>query len=151
MEQPTTRVGIALFDGAEELDWAGPWEVLSYWSRYKPEDHIDVFTVARDNSRPIECANGLRVLADWDLWARLAREGSPACAREPLVGYRIHPGNASANIELILREARMLDGRYGASLEYGKLHHYLAGVYLRAGDGERRLRGKAVAEPKRMR
>jgi putative intracellular protease/amidase len=64
----TTRVGIVLFDGAEELDWAGPWEVLSYWSRYKPEDDVEVFTVARDNSRPIECAKGLRVLADhsWD-------------------------------------------------------------------------------------
>ena len=22
------RIGIFLFDGAEELDWAGPWEVL---------------------------------------------------------------------------------------------------------------------------
>lgn len=57
-------IGIALFDGAEELDWAGPWEVLSYWSRRHPEDLVEVFTVARDNSRPIECAKGLRVLAD---------------------------------------------------------------------------------------
>jgi transcriptional regulator GlxA family with amidase domain len=64
----TTRIGIALFDGAEELDWAGPWEVLSYWSRRNPEDSVEVFTVAHDNSRPIECAKGLRVLADhsWD-------------------------------------------------------------------------------------
>jgi transcriptional regulator GlxA family with amidase domain len=64
----TTRIGIFLFDGAEELDWAGPWEVLSYWSKYRPEDNIEVFTVAKDNSRPIECAKGLRVLADysWD-------------------------------------------------------------------------------------
>jgi transcriptional regulator GlxA family with amidase domain len=60
-----TRIGIALFDGAEELDWAGPWEVLSYWSRWSPEDGIEVFTVARDNTRPIECAKGLRVLADY--------------------------------------------------------------------------------------
>jgi transcriptional regulator GlxA family with amidase domain len=60
-----TRIGIALFDGAEELDWAGPWEVLSYWSRWSPEDGIEVFTVAPDNSRPIECAKGLRVLADY--------------------------------------------------------------------------------------
>jgi transcriptional regulator GlxA family with amidase domain len=68
MEHPNTRVGIALFDGAEELDWAAPWEVLSYWSRYRSEDHIEVFTVTQDNSRPIECAKGLRVLADhsWD-------------------------------------------------------------------------------------
>jgi transcriptional regulator GlxA family with amidase domain len=64
----TTRIGIVLFDGAEELDWAGPWEVLSYWSRRNPEDGIEVFTVAQDNSRPIECAKGLKVLADhsWD-------------------------------------------------------------------------------------
>jgi len=57
-------IGIALFDGAEELDWAGPWEVLSYWSKRHPQDEIEVFTVARDNSRPIVCAKGLRVLAD---------------------------------------------------------------------------------------
>jgi transcriptional regulator GlxA family with amidase domain len=57
-------IGIVLFDGAEELDWAGPWEVLSYWSRTRPEDQVEVFTVARDNSRPIECAKGLKVLAD---------------------------------------------------------------------------------------
>jgi transcriptional regulator GlxA family with amidase domain len=64
----TTRIGIVLFDGAEELDWAGPWEVLSYWSKSHPEDDVEVFTVARDNSAPIECAKGLRVLADysWD-------------------------------------------------------------------------------------
>jgi transcriptional regulator GlxA family with amidase domain len=64
----TTRIGIILFDGAEELDWAGPWEVLSYWSKSHPEDDVEVFTVARDNSAPIECAKGLRVLADysWD-------------------------------------------------------------------------------------
>lgn len=64
----TTRIGIALFDGAEELDWAGPWEVLSYWAHRKPEDDVEVFTVARDNSRPITCNKGLRVLADhsWD-------------------------------------------------------------------------------------
>jgi transcriptional regulator GlxA family with amidase domain len=61
-------IGIALFEGAEELDWAGPWEVLSYWSKSHPEDDVEVFTVARDNSGPIECAKGLRVLADhsWD-------------------------------------------------------------------------------------
>jgi transcriptional regulator GlxA family with amidase domain len=63
-----TRIGIALHEGAEELDWAGPWEVLSYWAGWKPEDGVEVFTVARDNSRPIRCRHGLRVLADhsWD-------------------------------------------------------------------------------------
>jgi glycosyltransferase involved in cell wall biosynthesis len=76
-------------------------------------------------------------LADWDLWIRLAQLGTPACVDEPLVGYRIHPGNASLNIPLILREARLLDGRYDNRVDYGELHHYLAWVCLRS--GRRRL------------
>ena len=62
-----TRIGIALFDGAEELDWAGPWEVLAAWAAQWPEDGVEVFTLARDEG-PIECAKGLRVLAD-HTWA----------------------------------------------------------------------------------
>ena len=63
----STRIGIALFPGAEELDWAGPWEVLSYWARVWPADHVHVFTVAQRDG-PVECAKGLRVLPDhtWD-------------------------------------------------------------------------------------
>jgi transcriptional regulator GlxA family with amidase domain len=57
------RIGIFLFDGAEELDWAGPWEVLAAWSKQWPEDDVEVFTVA-DTETPITCAKGLRVLAD---------------------------------------------------------------------------------------
>ncbi|MDP9022178.1 MAG: glycosyltransferase [Actinomycetota bacterium] len=71
-------------------------------------------------------------LADWDMWARLAQQGHPACVNAPLVGYRIHVGNASADTALVLREARMIDGRYGARLDYGQLHHYLAWVHLRS-------------------
>lgn len=76
---------------------------------------------------------GLINLADWDLWARLAREGAPACVDAPLVGYRIHSGNASADTRLILREARVLDQRYGSKVDYGELHHYLGWVHLRSG------------------
>lgn len=62
------RIGIALFDGAEELDWAGPWEVLSVWSRQWPDDGVQVMTVADEADTPITCAKGLRVLAD-ESWA----------------------------------------------------------------------------------
>jgi GT2 family glycosyltransferase len=72
-------------------------------------------------------------LADWDLWARLAQREMPACVCRPLVGYRIHDGNASGDTALILKEARVIDGRYGARLDYGELHHYLAWVHLRVG------------------
>jgi transcriptional regulator GlxA family with amidase domain len=63
----TTRIGIFLFDDAEELDWAGPWEVLAFWARYWPDDDVEVFTVAQ-TSGPITCAKGLKVIPDhtWD-------------------------------------------------------------------------------------
>jgi glycosyltransferase involved in cell wall biosynthesis len=72
-------------------------------------------------------------LADWDLWIRLSRLGLPAYVPEPLVGYRIHASNASANTVLVLAEAGLLDGRYGNRTDYGELHHYLAWVCLRSG------------------
>ena len=61
------RIAIVLFDGAEELDWAGPWEVLAAWSKMWPDDGVEVYTVA-ETPEPITCAKGLRVLADhtWD-------------------------------------------------------------------------------------
>jgi transcriptional regulator GlxA family with amidase domain len=57
------RIGVAVFDGAEELDWAGPWEVLSAWASGWPDDGVQIFTVA-DSEEPVLCAKGLRVLAD---------------------------------------------------------------------------------------
>ena len=58
-----TRIGIALFDGAEELDWAGPWEVLAAWSKQWPDDDVEVFTVAQGDGA-VTCAKGLRVVPD---------------------------------------------------------------------------------------
>jgi transcriptional regulator GlxA family with amidase domain len=61
------RIGIALFEGAEELDFAGPWEVLAAWANQWPDDGVEVFTVA-DVLEPVRCAKGLRVVPDhtWD-------------------------------------------------------------------------------------
>ena len=60
------RIAIAVFEGAEELDFVGPWEVLAAW-RYLHSDEVDVFLVA-DTLDPVTCAKGMRVLADrtWD-------------------------------------------------------------------------------------
>jgi transcriptional regulator GlxA family with amidase domain len=62
-----TRIGIFVFEGAEELDWAGPWEVLAFWAKQWPGDDVEVFTIAREPG-PVTCAKGLRVLTDhtWD-------------------------------------------------------------------------------------
>ena len=55
------NVGIYVYENAEELDWAGPWEVLSAWGRKR--DDVSVFTVG-DTDGPTRCALGLRVLTD---------------------------------------------------------------------------------------
>lgn len=57
------RIGVYLFDGAEELDWAGPWEVLAAWAQLWPDDEVEAFTLAREPGT-ITCAKGLRVLPD---------------------------------------------------------------------------------------
>jgi transcriptional regulator GlxA family with amidase domain len=57
------KIAVALFEGAEELDWAGPWEIFAAWAEHWPQDDVEVFTVGEDD-RPIRCAKGLRVLAD---------------------------------------------------------------------------------------
>ncbi|HEY3721774.1 MAG TPA: DJ-1/PfpI family protein [Acidimicrobiia bacterium] len=51
--------GILLFDDAEELDWAGPWEVFTM----ARNEGDRVVTVAESRA-PIRCAKGLRVLPD---------------------------------------------------------------------------------------
>jgi len=58
-----TRIAVALFDGAEELDFAGPWEVLAAWATQWTDDGVEVFTVAR-STEPVSCAKGMRVLPD---------------------------------------------------------------------------------------
>jgi transcriptional regulator GlxA family with amidase domain len=60
------RIGIAVFEGVEELDFVGPWEVLAAWRDLHP-DEVDVFLVG-DTAEPVTCAKGMRILADrtWD-------------------------------------------------------------------------------------
>jgi transcriptional regulator GlxA family with amidase domain len=60
------RIAIALFEGAEELDFAGPWEVLSYWAHEVAQAEVEVITVA-SSLDPIRAAKGLRVLPDHTL------------------------------------------------------------------------------------
>ena len=58
-----TTIGVALFEGAEELDWAGPWEVLAAWAEQWPDDGVRVFTLARE-AGTITCAKGLQVVPE---------------------------------------------------------------------------------------
>ncbi len=61
------NIGIYVYELAEELDWAGPWEVLSSWAHKWPDDGVTAFTIT-DSRDPVLCAKGLRVLGD-HTWA----------------------------------------------------------------------------------
>lgn len=60
----TSAIGLLLFPGVEELDAVGPWEVLSVWTQYFPDDGYAVFTFA-ENGGPVECAKGMRIEAQY--------------------------------------------------------------------------------------
>jgi putative intracellular protease/amidase len=64
--RPKMRIAIAVFEGAEELDFAGPWEVLAAWRFLYPDD-VEVVLVG-ESSEPVRCAKGMRVLPEtsWD-------------------------------------------------------------------------------------
>jgi transcriptional regulator GlxA family with amidase domain len=61
------KIAIVLFENAEELDWAGPWEVLAAWAQQWPDDGVRVYTVA-DEDGTVRCAKGLIVQPEytWD-------------------------------------------------------------------------------------
>jgi transcriptional regulator GlxA family with amidase domain len=58
-----TTIAVLIFDGVEELDFVGPWEVLAAWASQHPDDDVEIYTVGW-TSREVECAKRLRVTAD---------------------------------------------------------------------------------------
>jgi transcriptional regulator GlxA family with amidase domain len=58
------NIGVYVYERAEELDWAGPWEVLSAWALKWPDDGVTAFTIT-DSGEPVRCAKGLRMLGEY--------------------------------------------------------------------------------------
>ncbi|MEE9281962.1 MAG: DJ-1/PfpI family protein [Myxococcota bacterium] len=56
-----TTIGMLIFDGAEELDFVGPWEVFTMSKQAGADDRV--VTIAQ-RTDPVRCAKGLRVLPD---------------------------------------------------------------------------------------
>ena len=54
----TRHIGILLFDDVEELDAVGPWEVLSAWTHFYPQDGWTVSCLSADGGT-VRCAKGL--------------------------------------------------------------------------------------------
>lgn len=79
MTHLSKQIGIVLFDGVEELDAVGPWEVLAYWTNSHPEDGYTVTTLAPEGGA-VTCAGGLRIVAEH------------ALADAPALDVLLHPG-----------------------------------------------------------
>jgi transcriptional regulator GlxA family with amidase domain len=60
-----TTYGLLIFDDAEELDFAGPWEVFTASSMVR--DHADAAVLIAEREGPVRCAKGMRVLPDHSL------------------------------------------------------------------------------------
>jgi glycosyltransferase involved in cell wall biosynthesis len=75
----------------------------------------------------------LRNTEDWEMWIRLARQGVPACVSSPLVGYRVHGANSSLDVAEIVRGAKLIEALHHTSVDWGRLHRWMAESCLRRG------------------
>jgi glycosyltransferase involved in cell wall biosynthesis len=85
----------------------------------------------------------LRLIADWDLWLRLAPTGPPACVSQPLVAYRFHSGQSTLDSHSMIAEGRIVAERHGANLN--SIRRWLAWSHLRRGERLLALREYARA------
>jgi transcriptional regulator GlxA family with amidase domain len=130
----TTTIAIGVFENAEELDFAGPWEILAAWAQNHPEDDVRV-VLAGDSDEPVQCAKGLRVVPEVT-WDQLGRpdvlvlpggRGTRALLKDSatldrLRGYRAG-GTLMASVctgSLVFAAAGLLDGR-PATTHWGSL------------------------------
>ncbi|MBB5076349.1 DJ-1/PfpI family protein [Nonomuraea endophytica] len=60
-----TSYGLLIFEGAEELDFAGPWEVFTASAMVR--DRGDTAVLIAEREDPVRCAKGMRVLPDHTL------------------------------------------------------------------------------------
>jgi transcriptional regulator GlxA family with amidase domain len=116
-------IAIAVFEGAEELDFVGPWEVLAAWRHLYP-DEVSIRLVG-DTLEPVTCAKGMRVLPEcaWDdlgeidLLVYPGGRGTRAQMGEESVRSRLRAlkqdGTLLASVctgALVLADAGLLDG-----------------------------------------
>ncbi|MFJ1533707.1 hypothetical protein ACIOFV_35745 [Streptomyces mirabilis] len=66
MNDDTLTIGVLLFEGAEELDIAGPWEVLGFWAAHIASSPVRVLSLG-PRSGVVRCAKGLGLVTDHDL------------------------------------------------------------------------------------
>lgn len=92
---PAVRhIGIYLFDGVEELDAVGPWEVLAYWTLHHPEDGWSVSCFSDKGADVIGAKN-------------LVLGAHHSVATVPALDVLVHPGGGGTR--RLLRDPAHLD------------------------------------------
>ena len=84
------HIGVFLFDGVEELDAVGPWEVLAHWTQRHPGDGWRVSCVSADGA-PVVGAKNLTLGAhhsftdapSWDVLIHPGGAGTRRLLRDP--------------------------------------------------------------------
>jgi transcriptional regulator GlxA family with amidase domain len=119
------NIGVFVFEGAEELDYAGPWEVLAAWASHFPDDGVEVFTLAPEEG-PLRSAKGLTVVPDYtwqsappiDVLVYPGGAGNRVHLNNPAVADWLRGVAATAEIvasvctgALVLADVGLLDGR----------------------------------------
>jgi transcriptional regulator GlxA family with amidase domain len=77
------QIGLLLFDGVEELDAMGPWEVLASWTQHHPEDGWDTWFISK-GALDVIGAKGVVIGAHHSI------------EHAPKLDVLIHPGGAGA-------------------------------------------------------
>lgn len=122
------RIAIAVFEGAEELDLAGPWEVLAAW-RDLCADDVEVVLVG-ETTEPVTCAKGMRVVPDTS-WSEVGEvdvlvlpggRGTRALLGDETIRARLRAlkddGTLLTSVctgSLVYADAGLLDGRPAAT------------------------------------
>jgi transcriptional regulator GlxA family with amidase domain len=88
------QIGLLLFDGVEELDAVGPWEVLAHWTQAYPQDGWSVSCLSPSGSS-VTAAKGLLLGAHHSL------------DTAPSLDVLIHPGGPGTR--RLMREPDHLD------------------------------------------
>jgi transcriptional regulator GlxA family with amidase domain len=88
------QIGLLLFDGVEELDAVGPWEVLAFWTLQHPEDGWAVSCLSADG-QAVTGAKGLVLGAHHSL------------DTAPPLDVLLHPGGIGTR--RLLRDPEHLD------------------------------------------
>ena len=77
--------GFLIFNGLEELDLMGPWEMITTWHTYA--DGPQCFTIA-ETDQPIRCAKGMTLVPDYPF---------DSC---PPLDYLLVPGGKGTRVEV---------------------------------------------------